>query len=282
MPRTLLSFHAHPDDESSKGAATVSRYAAEGVRCVLVTATGGEAGDILNPELDAATIDDLKAVREAELARAAAIQGYDEVVLLGYRDSGMPDSEDNRHPDAFCNQPKEAILERLVEIVRRHRPQVFLGYDDHEFYPHPDHLRVHEMSMLVFDAAADPTRFPSAGDPWAIPKMYAPMIITRTKVLALHAAMVDRTGGSPYDRWLSVIDERDEASRRITHVKVAGYVEQARNALREHRTQIDPNGRWFAVPTELIEEIYPCEDFELLASRVGWSEGEDDLFTGID
>jgi mycothiol S-conjugate amidase len=283
MPKTLLSFHAHPDDESSKGAGTVSRYAAAGVRCVLVTATGGEAGDILNPELDAdALAGTLKEVREAELARAAAIQGYEDVILLGYRDSGMPDSEDNQNPLAFCNQPTEDVLERLVAIVRDVRPDVFLGYDDHEFYPHPDHLRVHDLSMLVFDAAADPDRFPDAGEPWEIPKMFAPMIFTRSKVLALHHAMLERTGASPYERWMSIMDERDEIDRKVTRVNVSGYIEQARNALREHRTQIDPNGSWFAIPTEVIEEVYPWEDFELLAARVALSDGEDDLFAGID
>jgi len=282
MQRTLLAFHAHPDDESSKGAGTVCRYVAEGVRCILVTATGGEAGDILNPELLGEDIGtDLKEIREAELATAAAIQGFDEVVLLGYRDSGMPDSEDNRNPAAFCNQPRDEVLERLVTAVRKHKPDVVLGYDEHEFYPHPDHLRVHEMSMLLFDAAADPSRFPEAGDPWEIKKMYAPTIFTKDRVMSLHEAMIERTGESPYERWLPMLDDRQKSGRNVTKVDVRGFVEQSRNALRAHRTQIDPNGPWFQVPTEVVEDVYPWEDFELLASRVGWEAGEDDLFAGI-
>ena len=283
MSRTLLAFHAHPDDESSKGAGTVSRYASEGVRCVLVTATGGEAGDVLNPAMDRPEIvSNLKATREAELARAAEIQGYQEVILLGYRDSGMPDSDDNADPSAFCNQDRDTVLENLVTIVRRVKPDVMLGYDAHEFYPHPDHLRVHEMSTLVFDAAADPSRFPQAGEPWQIKKLYAPMIFTRSRITTIHEAMIKRTGSSPYERWMSMLDELAGPARDVSRINIKGFVEQARDALRAHRTQIDAAGHWFQVPTELVEEIYPWEDFEMMESRVGWSSGEEDLFDGIE
>jgi len=283
MPKTLLALHAHPDDESSKGAGTVSKYAAEGIRCVLVTATGGEAGDVLNPAVDeAAVMKDLRAAREAELAEAASIIGYDEVVLLGYRDSGMPESEDNANPLAFCNQPKEEVLERIVRIVRSVRPDVMLGYDAHEFYPHPDHLRVHEMTHAVYQAAADGDRFPDAGEPWEIKKLYAPMIFTMEKLTTIHEAMIARTGSSPYERWLEMLDGRVEPARDVMKVNVAGYVEQGRDALRAHRTQVDPDGNWFQVPTAMVEELYPWEDFEMMASRVGWDATETDLFQGID
>lgn len=283
MPRTLLALHAHPDDESSKGAGTVSRYASEGVRCVLVTATGGEAGDVLNPAMDRpGIINNLKATREAELAEAAGIQGYEEVVLLGHRDSGMPGSDDNADPRAFCNQDREDVLGELVAIVRRVQPDVMFGYDAHEFYPHPDHLLVHEISRPVYDAAADPDRFPNAGEPWQIKKLYAPMIFSASKITMLHEAMVERTGSSPYDRWVSMMHERQAPHRDVSRVDVTGFIEQSRNALRAHRTQIDPDGQWFQVPTALIEEIYPWEDFEMMASRVGWSRDEDDLFAGIE
>src|SRR6202167_170162 len=103
-PLCLLSVHAHPDDESSKGACTVARYHAEGVRTVLVTCTGGEAGDILNPALDVAEVKaNLGEFRRRELAVAAEIIGYDEVILHGYRDSGMPGSESNSDPRCFVH-----------------------------------------------------------------------------------------------------------------------------------------------------------------------------------
>ncbi|MEZ5175797.1 MAG: mycothiol conjugate amidase Mca [Acidimicrobiia bacterium] len=282
MARTLLALHAHPDDESSKGAGTVSRYAAAGVRCVLVTATGGEAGDILNPEMERPEIaEDLRAVREAELAEAAAIQGYDDVILLGYRDSGMPGSAHNADPRAFCNQPIDDVLGRLVEIVRAERPDVLLGYDSHERYPHPDHLRIHELTVPLFEAAANPGRFPDVGSPWEIKKVYAPMIFTRERVLALHQAMLNRTGTSPYQQWLDHMDADRDPERRMTRVNVTGFIDQSRRALLAHRTQIDPQGPWFRVPTDVVEEVYPWEDFELLATRVAWEPDAEDLFAGI-
>ncbi len=253
---------------------------------MLVTATGGEAGDILNPAMDTPEVAlRLPEVRAAELAEAAAIIGYDDVVLLGYRDSGMPDSEDNARPEALCNQPHEAVLERLVRIVRAIQPQIVLGYDDHEFYPHPDHLAIHRLSLDVFGAAADEERFPDAGPPWQIGKLYAP-VFTIDRIGALHTAMLERTGQSPFAHWIDRmgIDRMDLGNgveRRITRIDVTGYVEQGRDALRAHRTQVDPDGFWFEVPTQLVEEVYPWEDFELLASSVPVREGETDLFEGL-
>lgn len=281
MSRTLLSLHAHPDDESSKGAATVAMYVSAGVRAVLVTATGGEAGDILNPAMDTPEVASrLPEVRAAELAEAAAIIGYDDVVLLGYRDSGMPGSDDNARPEALCNQPHDAVLERLVRIVRTLQPDVVLGYDDHEFYPHPDHLAIHRLSLDVFGAAADEGRFPDAGPPWQIGKLYAP-VFTGARIGALHVAMLERTGRSPYAQWIERMNLSNGIERRITRIDVTGHVERGRDALRAHRTQVDPDGFWFEVPTELVEEVYPWEDFELLASSVPVREGETDLFDGL-
>jgi mycothiol S-conjugate amidase len=266
MFRTIVALHAHPDDESSKGAATIARYCDLGTRAVLVTATGGEAGEILNP--DAATTAariDLAAVRRSELREAARIIGYDDLVMLGYRDSGMPGSDDNRHPDAFINAPFDEILERLVAIVRSERPQVILGYDDHEWYPHPDHLRIHDLSSAVFDAAADPSRFPDTGDPWAADRLYAPVFSLR-RLHLLSESMASRGLDSPLSRWIEHIGS-DAVDPLLTTIDVGPYVERARDALRAHRTQIDPDGPWFQVPLDLVLSVYPYEDFELLASR---------------
>lgn len=281
MPRTLLALHAHPDDESSKGAATVAKYAAQGVRAVLVTATGGEAGDILNPAMDSPDVlENLPEVRASELAEAAKIIGYDDVVLLGYRDSGMPDSDDNRNPAALCRQPFDVVLESLVRIVRSEQPEVVLGYDAHEFYPHPDHLMVHRLSMALVDAAASTTMFPEAGDPWQIQKVYAP-VFTLNRITTLHRLMLESTGESPFEGWLDRLDRIEDVERRITQIDVAGYIEQGRDALRAHQTQVDPDGFWFAVPTELVEDGYPWEDFEVLYSTAAWSEDESDLFAEL-
>lgn len=282
MPRTILALHAHPDDESSKGASTIAKLVNEGVRAVLVTATGGEAGDILNPAVDTRYVrEHLADVRSAELREAARIIGFDHVEMLGYRDSGMPDSLDNARPDAFCNQPIDDILGRMVEIVRRERPDVVLGYDAHEFYPHPDHLRIHDLTLQIVDASRDRDRFPDAGDPWQVSKVYAP-IFTRARLQALDEAMIAESGESPFANWLTRLDGYEEPSRRTIRYNVSGYIEQGRDALRAHRTQVDPDGFWFSVPTELVESVYPWEDFELLYSVLPWDVGETDLFSGLD
>jgi mycothiol S-conjugate amidase len=266
MPRTIVALHAHPDDESSKGAATIARYHDLGARTVLITATGGEAGEILNPEAEKpAEGIDLVTVRRSELREAARIIGYDDVVMLGYRDSGMPGSDDNRHPEAFVNASFDEILERLVAIVRSERPQVILGYDDHEWYPHPDHLRIHDLSTAVFDAAADPARFPDTGDPWAADRLYAP-VFSLQRLRALSEAMESRGLESPFSRWIERIGP-DAVDPPLTVIEIGPYVERARDALRAHRTQIDPDGPWFQIPLDIILSVYPHEDFELLASR---------------
>src|SRR5436190_5725412 len=164
-PLCLLSVHAHPDDEASKGAGTIAKYHAEGVHTVLVCCTGGEEGDILNPAMDTDEVKaNIGAVRMREHDAAAKVIGYDEVVLLGYRDSGMPDSEANHNPDCFARAPLDEAVGRLVAIIRRTRPQVVVTYHEEQArYPHPDHLRVHEVSMAAVDAAADPTLYPEAG-----------------------------------------------------------------------------------------------------------------------
>ena len=280
MSRRLLAFHAHPDDESSKGAGTVARYHAEGARTVLITATGGEAGDVLNPAADSPEARaDIGAVRRRELLEATDILGYDDVVMLGYRDSGMPDTPPNEHPDAFINADLDAVLERLVAIVRSERPQVVLGYDDHEWYPHPDHLKVHELSKPLFEAAADPARFPNAGEPWEISRLYAP-IRTFGRLRMIHEAMVERGIPSPYGEFLEDQEPREDPI--AAQVDVGAYIEQARAALAAHRTQVAPDGPWFAVPADLVRDVYPYEDFELLASRVEDAGVVDDLFDGIE
>ena len=128
----------------------------------LVCCTGGEAGDILNPAMDRPGIaENMPAIRMVELGRSAEIIGFDRVELLGYRDSGMEGSAANAHPDNFANAPFDEAVGRLVAMLRRDRPQVVITYgDDQRAYGHPDHLRVHEISLPAVEAAADPAYRP--------------------------------------------------------------------------------------------------------------------------
>src|SRR5438270_165657 len=277
----LLTVHAHPDDEASKGAATVHKYHAEGVHTVLVCCTGGEAGDILNPAMDRADVRErLNEVRMEELRRAADVIGYDELSLLGYRDSGMPDTPENKDPRSFARAELDDAVGRLVEVIRRERPQVIVTYgDDQEGYPHPDHLRVHDISLPAFDAAGDPDAYPDAGPPWQPLKLYY-VAWSRARILAMHEKFQELGIESPFDkRWF----ERPSQDDRITtKIHTGEHDEVRRAALLAHASQIDPDSPfWFGLPPEAARDVYPFDDYVLARSLVDSDVPEDDLFAGI-
>ena len=279
--RCILSVHAHPDDEASKGAPTIARYRAEGVRSVLVTCTGGEEGDILNPAMNRPEVrDNLHEVRLAELRRAAEIIGYDELVLLGYRDSGMPESVANAHPDAFANAEFDEAVAALVAIIRRTRPQVILTYDDEQtWYPHPDHLQVHAISVPAFELAGDSSYRPDLGDPFAPSKLYYSVWSMR-RIRATHERFLELGLTSPYTpEWF----ERPDRDHRITtSIHIADHYDVRLDALRAHATQVDPESPfWFGLPPEVAREANAHEDFILGHSRIATELPETDLFAGI-
>ncbi|MGH9038707.1 MAG: mycothiol conjugate amidase Mca [Acidimicrobiia bacterium] len=282
----LLSVHAHPDDEASKGAGTVVRYAGESVHTVLVTCTGGEAGEILNPAVDTPEIQaDLAAVRMAELEESVRILRYSKLHLLGYRDSGMPDSEDNARPESFAAAPLEEAVGRLVALIRAERPQVILTYDDdHTGYPHPDHIRVHDISVAAFEAAGDPDRFPEAGPPFQPLKLYY-SVWSRARVEALHQAFVERGEESPYQRWMERWNPDDVERPITTRIDVSDFLNERRAALLAHRTQIDPESFWMRLPEDVVREVFPWEEYRLARSLVDAAVPEDgfeeDLFAGV-
>lgn len=282
----LLTVHAHPDDEASKGAGTVARYHAQGVRTVLVTCTGGEEGDILNPAMDRPDVrQNLPEVRRQELDNAARIIGYDEVVLLGYRDSGMPDSPANSDPRSFAAAPLDEAVGRLVAAIRRTRPQVIITYpQDQSGYPHPDHLRVNEISEIAFDIAADPDRFPEAGPSWQ-PLRLCYVRWSAQRIRAMHEKYLELGLESPYTeerfaRLLKAESKPDPDQPRVV-VDINGYTAVTREALIAHATQVDPSSRhWFGLPPEVADSVYPFEEYEVGRDLVGGSFS-DDLFAGI-
>ena len=280
--RCLLSIHAHPDDEASKGAPTVAKYKSMGVRAVLVTCTGGEEGDILNPAMDRPEVRaDLAAVRLRELEAASALIGYDEVILLGYRDSGMPDSEANARPEAFANADLDEAVARLVEIIRRECPQVILTYgDDQQGYPHPDHLRVHDISVPAFELAGDSSYRPDLGEPFTPLKMYY-SVWSRARIAATHEKFLELGLESPFsDDWFT---RPSQDERVTTSIDIGPWFDVRLEALLAHATQVDPDSAfWFGLPREIARSVHPYEDYILAHSRVATSVPETDLFAGID
>lgn len=292
----LLTVHAHPDDEASKGAPTCAMYASQGVRTVLVCCTGGEEGDIGNPALlapgqpfhgldETQTRSLLIETRPRELAASAAIIGFSRVAMLGYRDSGMAGSPANEHPDCFHRAALDEAAGRLVRLIREERPQVMITYsDDQRGYPHPDHLKVHDVSLLAFERAGDAAWYPEAGDPWQPLKLYY-SIWARRRLEAVHDALLRLRGSSPFDeRWL---ERMNQDHRVTTRLHVGDWLEARSGALRAHATQIDPAAPfWFGLSDDELREVYPYEDWALARSHVpmvggGDGEHETDLFAGL-
>jgi mycothiol S-conjugate amidase len=280
-PLRLLSVHAHPDDEASKGAGTVARYVSEGVEATLVCCTGGEAGEILNPAMDRPEVHArLGEVRLEELERSVAIIGYQNLVMLGYRDSGMPDSEANHDPRCFARAPLDEAVGRLVAAIRTARPHVVLTYgDEQSFYPHPDHIRVHEITLEAWEAAGDPDRFPEAGEPWEPVKLYY-NAWAKARFMAMHQGFLDAGLESPFDsKWL---DRPSHDHLITTRVDVEAHYSARSGALMAHATQIDPESKfWFGLPDDVVARLYPWEDYQLADSRVPTELPEDDLFAGV-
>ena len=290
--RCLLTVHAHPDDEASKGAGTVARYHADGVRTVLVCCTDGAEGEILNPALDTPDVRaDLAGVRAGELARATDIIGYDDVMMLGYRDSGMAGSEANGHPDCFAAAPIDEATGRLVTIIRQVRPQAMVIYgDDQSGYPHPDHLRVHDAGLAAFRAAGDRSRYSEAGAAYQPAKLYY-TVHSAARFRAIHDKFVELGLESPFDeewrnRWDQMPDDLPTAVIDIT-----GFTHVRRMGLLAHATQVDPTSKfWFGLPPDVMESIQPHDDYRL--ALVGTPDGavtepvwdgtiETDLFAGV-
>jgi mycothiol S-conjugate amidase len=283
-PLRLMHVHAHPDDESSKGAASTARYVAEGVAVLVVTLTGGERGSVLNPAMDRPEVwADIAEIRRREMDRAREILGVSQE-WLGFVDSGFPEGDPlpPLPPGCLAAIPLEEPVARLVGSIRRFRPHVVTTYDENGGYPHPDHVRCHEVTVAAVAAAGDITAYPDAGPPWAPLKLYYHHAFHRNRTQALHDEMLRRGLESPYGERLEEWPHDPEHDRRITtRVPCAPWFEVRDAALLAHATQIDPDGAWFACPREVHEAAWPTEDYELVWSLVPTTVPEDDLLAGV-
>ena len=281
-PLRLMAVHAHPDDESSKGAATLAHYVKEGAEVLVVTCTGGERGDVLNPAAQAdVDAHGILEVRRKEMAEAVRILGV-EHAWLGFEDSGYPEGDPlpPLPPGCFAELPLDVAAEPLVRLVREFRPHVMTTYDENGGYLHPDHIRCHEVSMEAFTKSGDLRAYPGTGDPWQPLKLYYNMAFTRDRVMTFHEALLAAGMQSPYDEWLDDWPEGEE-DLVTTRVRVDDYFPVRDDALRAHRTQVDPEGLWFAVPLDMQRQLWPTEDYHLARSHVQTQVPESDLFAGI-
>lgn len=284
MTQRLLTVHAHPDDESSKGAATYAHYVAEGTQVLVVSCTGGERGDVQNEGLVAKAMADrdMAGLRRIEMANAQAVVGFDHR-WLGYQDSGLPEGDEVVAPGSFALIPLEISAEPLVKIIREFRPQVMITYDETGGYPHPDHIRTHEVSIYAMEAAADAAHYPQAGEPWQISKVYYDRTFNVPRIDAMHEYI---SANDPNPENLERITQmRDRMKERpnlaTTHMKVGRYFEVRDEALRAHASQVAPDSGFFFWPNDVQREAWPFEDFQLARSLVQSELPESDLFAGI-
>ncbi len=284
----LMAVHAHPDDESSKGAATMARYVREGAEVLVCTMTGGERGDVLNPAMDRPEVKaDMARIRREEMERAREILGVRQR-FLGFVDSGLPQGDPKPPlPDGcFALTPLAQAAEPLVRAIREFRPHVILTYDEQGGYPHPDHVMTHNVSLAAFEAAADPDAYPGTGDPWQALKLYYFASFHAEKYVALHSELLRRGIESPYTK---IFEERAERAKAhgadapaiTTRVTCGDFFAIRDEALKAHATQVDPNGFWFSCPLEVQQAAWPTEDYHLARSLVDSDLPEDDLFAGV-
>jgi N-acetyl-1-D-myo-inositol-2-amino-2-deoxy-alpha-D-glucopyranoside deacetylase len=284
---TLMTVHAHPDDETISTGGVMARYAAEGARVVCVTCTGGEHGEIVVPELDTAENHaKLGEIRAVELQRALERLGNVESRKLGYVDSGMMGTPENDAPESFWQADFDAAVERLLTIVREVRPQVMVSYNDFGGYGHPDHIRAALTCKAAFERSL-------AEDGDAAPlKLYE----TATNFRRDEEVMKRAEERGVKSWWTGSDEETDEqrAEREAhfkrmleatgpvtTSVDVREFIPNKHAALKEHVTQLQQDGFFLAFTVEDWQELMPREEFTLRASRIGVRIPEDDLFAGL-
>jgi mycothiol S-conjugate amidase len=264
----------------------MARYADEGARVLVVTLTGGERGDILNPAMDLPEVHGrIHEIRIDEMAKAAEVLGVEQL-WLGFVDSGLPEGDPPPPlPEGcFALEPLEVPTEALVRVVREFKPHVMTTYDENGGYPHPDHIRCHEVSVAAYEAAGDYRMFPDAGTPWNVAKLYYNHGFLRQRMQVLQDEFTKHGQEGPFAKWLEKWDPDDDLlSKRVTtRIECSKYFAQRDEALLAHATQIDPKSFFFTTPMEWQQRLWPTEEFELARSRVPVSLPETDLFAGIE
>ena len=224
-------------------------------------------------------------IRREEMARAREILGVRQE-FLGFTDSGLPEGDPLPPLPEGCFALKSLAeaSHPLVRAVREFRPHVMLTYDEGGGYPHPDHIKTHQVSVEAFEAAADPDRYPGTGDPWQPLKLYYFATFHKERITALHEGMLRRGLESPYAEWLERWEDRADGRPMFditTRVQCADFFGIRDQALIAHATQIDPESSWFACPVEVQRAAWPTEDYHLARSVVDTERPEDDLFAGV-
>lgn len=262
-PLTLMAVHAHPDDEASTTGGILAKYAAEGLRTVLVTCTNGELGDTpsAKPGDDDHDTADVVAVRRKELEDSCRVLGVSHLEVLGYHDSGMMGWPSNDAPGSFWSMAVDEAAKPLVELMERYQPDVVVTYDDFGFYGHPDHIQAHRITLAALEQSGSQA------------KVYFPTV--RRSALATFGDKLREAGvelpemdadfGSPDEDIAASIDCTEHAQAKFA-------------ALAAHASQQE-NIFFLRLPMEYFTEAFGIEEF--LRHRPEGSQVETDLFAGL-
>jgi N-acetyl-1-D-myo-inositol-2-amino-2-deoxy-alpha-D-glucopyranoside deacetylase len=275
---TLMAVHAHPDDESIGTGGILAKYSAQGTRTVLVYGTRGEAGEILNPDFVHPSPGlKIKDIRALELDKALKVLGVESVDFLEYRDSGMPGSPENHHPQAFAQADLQEATGRLVDIIRRYQPHVIVTYNERGFYGHPDHIMANRVTLRAFDTAADPLFESTNGlKPWRPKKLY--YTATPIERLRMRYRMAQERGENPgFDP--EVLGTPEEEITTVMDVRE--HLPQKLEAITCHQSQIGPNSFFRRLPKEWVEEALGYEYFVCVNGCDPSDRKETDLFEGL-
>ena len=274
-PLTLMAVHAHPDDEGTGTGGTLARYAAEGIRTVLVVCTDGAQGDGpggVKPDESGHDPAAVAKLRRAELEASCAALKVSALEMLGYSDSGMLGWPTNDAPNAFWSAPVSEAAARLASLMEEYRPDVVVTYDENGFYGHPDHIQAHRVTMAAVEQSGIPA------------KVYW-TTVPRSALPEFGAAM--REIGADWDEPESGSDNAvqefemglpdDEVT---TWVDVSAYLEQKRDAFEAHASQLD-NILFLRLPPELFARFMSIETYQRVRDRTGAAVPEADLFAGL-
>ncbi|HET9756894.1 MAG TPA: PIG-L family deacetylase [Candidatus Limnocylindrales bacterium] len=307
---TLMTVHAHPDDETIGTGGTMAKTVAAGQRVVLVTCTRGEMGEIVVEDRD--TPDNhrrLGEIRAGELERAMGVLGVTEWENLGYHDSDMMGRVGNQDPRSFWQADIDEAAKRLVWLIRRYQPDVITTYNDFGGYGHPDHIRTHDVTVRAYPRAGDPAWYPeqlapehggtgpAAAEgglvPWTPSKLYEQAIPASVRT-AIRDRMTELDKPNPWapppDATPEQLAEFEAFQARMlvpdesitTWVDISGDpVERKWNAMHEHVTQIAEDSFFMAFGLDGWREQWSKEAYILRESTVETLKPEDDLFAGV-
>jgi N-acetyl-1-D-myo-inositol-2-amino-2-deoxy-alpha-D-glucopyranoside deacetylase/mycothiol S-conjugate amidase len=275
---TLLAVHAHPDDESISTGGILAKYSAMGINTVLVYCTRGEAGDILNPEFVPPKPGlNIREIRAIELEAAIRVLAVESVYFLGYRDSGMAGSPENHESHAFARADIKEATDRLVQIIRRVRPQVIITYNEKGTYLHPDHIMANRVTLRAFQVSGDARyEIEEAPVPWQPAKLYYTAIPLERirRMYRIARKQGEEPGfdpevlGTPEKNISTIIDVREYLSRKL-------------EALNCHQSQMNPKSIIRRISREFREEVMGYEHFECVHGCNESDTIEADLFEGL-